>query len=95
MGNTSHKSIPNALRKYRRIRGLTQRKVAKVLRLKSASCISLWEKGDSLPSMANAIRLSILYRTMVDGLFGDLVKALREEIHESENQVFGKDSSKS
>ena len=81
------KRIPNLLRKHRRIRGLDQKTVARILGLKSASRISRWEKGDCIPSHVNVIRLSILYRTMADALFHDLAKALREEIHHREKQV--------
>jgi transcriptional regulator with XRE-family HTH domain len=79
--------IPNLLKKYRRIRGLNQRQVAKVLGLKGASRISRWEKGSCFPSLVNAIRLSLLYRTMADALFGDLVRALREETRRREEQI--------
>jgi transcriptional regulator with XRE-family HTH domain len=83
------KRIPNLLKKYRRIRGLDQKKVAQILGLKSASRISRWEKGDCIPSHVNVIRLSILYRTMADALFYDLAKALREEIYRREKQILG------
>lgn len=82
-----YKTIPNALRKYRRIRGLKQKQVAQILGLKSASRISRWEKGECLPNLINAIRLSILYRNMVDGLFNDHTKSLREEVLLREQQV--------
>lgn len=81
-----YKSIPNALRKYRRIRGLSQKQVAKFLGLKNASRISRWERGDCLPSLVNAVRLATLYRTLVDGIFGDLVKVVRTEIHDREKK---------
>ena len=88
-----YKNIPNALRKYRRIRGLKQKQVAQILGLSSASRISRWENGECLPSLVNAIRLSILCRNMVDGLFGDLMKRLREEILLREQEILkSKDS---
>jgi len=35
----------------------------------------------------NAVRLALLYRVMVDALFDDLVRALREEIHSREKNL--------
>jgi transcriptional regulator with XRE-family HTH domain len=87
---TSYKAIPNCLRKYRRIRGLKQKQVAKILGFKTASRISRWEKGYCFPSVVNLLKLSILYRTMPDTLFLDLTRELREEIREQEKKVLGK-----
>lgn len=87
MDYKSYKDIPNSLRKYRRIRGMSQKQVAKILGLKSAGRISLWESGVSLPSLVSAIRLAALYRTMVDGLFGDHIREIREEIHSREKAI--------
>lgn len=82
-----YRKIPNLLRKYRKSRGLNQRQVAAILGLKSASRISRWERGNCLPCLMNAIRLSILCRTMIDGLFGDLARALRNELIGREEKV--------
>ena len=87
MSNETYKKIPNLLRKYRRIRGLSQKQVATILGLKSASRISRWEKGRCMPSLMNAIKLAILCRIMVDALFFDHVKAVREEIRDREEKV--------
>ncbi len=80
MGKEIHKYMPVFLRKYRRVRRLRQQEVARLLGLKNSSRISRWEKGKCLPSLRNAIRLSIVYETMIDGLFRDLFAELREEI---------------
>ncbi len=72
MKDETYKRIPNLLRKHRRIRGLSQKQVAKILELKSASRISRWEKGSCIPSHVNVVRLSIIYRTMAEALFRDL-----------------------
>lgn len=83
----TYKDIPNALRKYRRIRGLSQKDVAKILGFKTASRISRWENGDSFPNLVNAVRLAALYRNMVDGIFGDLVREVREEVLKQEHKT--------
>jgi len=87
MDYKSYKKIPNLLRKYRRVRGLSQKQVAAILGLKSASRVSSWEKGRCIPSLVNAIRLSILCRSMVDALFFDHVKAMRLEIRGREEKI--------
>jgi transcriptional regulator with XRE-family HTH domain len=74
------KSIPNQLRKYRKARGLSQRAAARILGFADASCISRWENGDCLPSPLNLFRLAALYRTLVDGLYIEVLRAVREEI---------------
>ena len=94
MDYKSYKKIPNLLRKYRRIRGLNQKQVAAILGLKSASRVSSWEKGRCIPSLINAIRLSILCRSMVDALFFDHVKALRVEVRSREEEILGTNTSR-
>ena len=81
------KNIPNCLRRHRRARGLRQKDVAKVLGLKSASMISRWEKGVCLPNTINLFKLAVLYRTMSDALFIDLIRELRSEILKREEKV--------
>jgi transcriptional regulator with XRE-family HTH domain len=87
MKNDSSKPIPNQLRRYRKIRGLTQGHVAKVLGLKSTSMISRWEHGRCLPSFHNIIRLSVIYRTMMDALFFDFKRTIGNEIMKREGLV--------
>ena len=79
--------IPNYLKKYRRIRGLKQKDVAKILGIKSASIISRWEKGVCLPNTLNLFRLSILYRTISDALFIDTIRDLRDDIRKREEKI--------
>ncbi len=79
-----YKRIPNLLRKYRKTNGYKQKDVAKILGIKSTSKISRWEKGECMPNVVNAFRISILYRVMVDSLFIDLLRQLREEVKKRE-----------
>ena len=84
----TYKDIPNLLRKYRKIKGLKQKEVANILGFKSASRISQWEKGMSIPNFVTVLKLSILYHTMVDSLFIDHLHVLRKEIREKEEQFY-------
>ena len=87
MVSLNYKKIPNCLRKYRRVRGLKQKDVAKILGLKNASIISRWEKGVSFPNPKHLFRLAVLYRTMVDALFIDLIRLLRKDILKKEESL--------
>jgi len=85
---TSYKAIPNCLRKYRRISRLKQKEVEKIFGFKNSSQISQWEKGYCFPNIVNLFKLSIIYHTMPDTLFLDLMRKLREEM--KEQKVFNK-----
>jgi transcriptional regulator with XRE-family HTH domain len=89
MKNVSYKIIPNSLRKYRRASGLREKDVAEILGLNSASQVSRWERGVCLPRPLTMFRLAILYRTMVDGLFIDLRRALINDLRKREEKVLG------
>ena len=84
--------IQNSLRKHRRARGLSQKDVAAMLGLKSASIVSRWENGACLPSTRNVFRLAALYRTMVDALYFDLMRSMRRQLRESDAAVTGHDT---
>lgn len=81
------KNIPNCLKRYRKARGLQQKDIAKVLGLKSASIISRWEKGLCLPNTRNLFKLAILYRTMSDAFYMDLIRQMRNDIQKREMRV--------
>jgi hypothetical protein len=53
--------------------------VAHLLKLKGAGRISQWESGARFPGIRNLIKLSILYRTLVDELYYDLRDAIRKD----------------
>lgn len=74
------------MRKYRKINGYKQKDVAKILGIKSTSKISRWEKGECIPNLINAFKISILYRVMVDSLFIDHLRQLREEMKKRESE---------
>lgn len=90
MQHKTYKDIPNLLRKYRKISGLKQKEVANILGLKSTSRISRWEKGMSIPNFITILKLSVLYRTLIDSLFIDHLRELRKEIREKEQQFYHK-----
>jgi transcriptional regulator with XRE-family HTH domain len=81
------RKLNNCLRKYRKARGLKQKEVALILGLQSTSIISRWEKGVCLPDTLNALKLSVLYRTFVNGLFIDHFHELQEQLKSREQLV--------
>jgi transcriptional regulator with XRE-family HTH domain len=80
-------TIPNCLRKYRRIRGLKQAEAAQILGLRNAGMISRWEQGRALPSLISLFKLSVLCRTMTEGLYGELYRRIRTDILKRENNI--------
>lgn len=83
----NYKSIPNCLRKQRKAAGLTQKQVALVLGVSNTGMISRWENGSRFPSPVNIFRLSVLYNTMADALYLDLIMALRNEVLTKRTEV--------
>ena len=75
-----YKKVPNCLRKFRKISGYTQKQVAGLIGICNTSMVSRWEKGRRFPSPLNIFRLAVLYKTMADALYIDLVRELSREI---------------
>lgn len=78
--NIDYKTIPNRLRKFRKICGYSQKQVAFFLGIENTGMISRWENGTRFPSPVNIFRLAALYHTMVDALYFDLLLIVRKEI---------------
>lgn len=87
MKKAQYRKLNNCLRKYRKARGLKQKDVAEILGLSSTSMISRWEKGSCIPDSMNVLKLSLLYRTMIDALFIDHMRTLKEELRKKEEMV--------
>lgn len=74
-----YKQIPNALRTCREAKGLSQTAVAKLLGFKDKTWISHWERGDALPNLVSAVKLSLLFSVSITELFPELIENLRGE----------------
>jgi transcriptional regulator with XRE-family HTH domain len=85
--NVARPIFNNRLRRYRKARGLSQVDTARILGLKSAARISRWEQGHCLPTMVNLFKLAALYRTLVDALYIDQLRAIRDEIRARESRL--------
>jgi transcriptional regulator with XRE-family HTH domain len=87
MARSAHKPIPY-LRTYRRMHtAYSQKDVALLLGLKTASMVTRWERGERVPTLENGLRLSQIYRTPVEALFADLVAPLKEELARRDAQL--------
>lgn len=87
MHKVHDKPLSNHLRRYRRARGLSQRDAAKILGFADASCISRWEHGACLPNTVNLFKLAALYRTLVDALYIDMLRTIRDNVQQREASI--------
>lgn len=87
MSKQRYRGLTNCLRKYRKIRGLKQLQVARLLGLKSTAMISRWEKGESFPDWENLLKLAAIYRTMIDALYIDHMRLIRADVLSKEALV--------
>jgi transcriptional regulator with XRE-family HTH domain len=95
-----YKRVPNCLRKFRKTNGYSQKQVAVMLGVRNTGMISRWERGCRFPRPLNIFRLAVIYRTMVDALYIDLIRDLRKDIQkrreklEAKQEATGKASGK-
>jgi transcriptional regulator with XRE-family HTH domain len=83
------KQQQNRLASFRRKRGYSQRRVARLLGHKSHGALSSYENGRVLPTLATALRLEIVLRTPVAFLFPTMYEKFRAEIREQEERLVG------
>lgn len=63
---------PNKLKMHRRVQGYSQKKVTRLLSLKDTGTISRWERGISMPSLRNVLRLANIYIARPEELYPSL-----------------------
>lgn len=61
--------MKNNLKCLRIKKGLTQKKVAEILKLDCENRLSRWENDQAVPSLKNLLRLAKLYRVKLDELY--------------------------
>ncbi len=66
--------------------GLNQQDVATLLGHKSTCRISRWEKGISMPSAFNLMKLAILYGTLSDELYFDVYFQFKVALSKKKNE---------
>lgn len=87
MKTTHPKPIPNCLRKYRKARGLKQYEAARILGLTDSSILSRWEQGIRLPNTVNLFKLAAVYGTLVNALYIDVLRDIRENVRRRERRI--------
>lgn len=70
--------FPNVIREYRLKAGLSQRKLAAQLG-RSKDAVSSWERGQSLPSVPQLMKLAKILGTLAEALYYDLYACRPEE----------------
>ena len=81
----SSKQKQNNLILYRRRIGFTQKQVARLLDHRDTSMVSHYEHGRSLPPLAAALCLEIIYRVPVAFLFPEMYHDLKRGIRKQED----------
>ncbi len=74
-----YRHIPNSLRMYRRITGLSQKEVGERLGI-DPDWLCRWESGDTLPNLISAFRLACFFGVELEALFSDLKASIRREV---------------
>lgn len=76
--NKTH--FPNRLRELRRRLGLSQKQVVMRVRGFDTPRLTRYEKGEVLPPLAHALRLSVLYQQPLPVIFPEVAHRVRCEI---------------
>ncbi|HXS95067.1 MAG TPA: helix-turn-helix transcriptional regulator [Candidatus Limnocylindrales bacterium] len=79
--------FPNRVQLFRHKRCLQTEQVAHLLGHQTTSTLEAYERAARLPSFLNALRLSIILRTPVEFLYGQLYDYLREAIRAEEERL--------
>lgn len=66
--------VPNNLKEYRVMAGLTQKQVAEMLGMQCEDRLSHWETCQAMPSVVNLFRLSKLFKTLPTNLYPTITK---------------------
>lgn len=82
-----HSRIPNSLKRFRRLVGLSQKEVAILLELQKTSSISRWEKGLSFPSTKHLFQLCILYKTLPENIYSEVWDEISLEVKKHEKEL--------
>jgi transcriptional regulator with XRE-family HTH domain len=80
--------FPNRLKNCRNIHGYTQKQIGNLLGFKNTDRISQWEKGLAMPSALNLLKLSIIYRTLVNDFYFDLLQEYKTELTHKTDTLF-------
>lgn len=78
------KKETNHLKRYRLMFGYSQRQIAKKLGIVSTTIIGRWEQGLAYPDLQNLIKLSVIYKTLIDQFYPDLRWTIINELNQND-----------
>jgi transcriptional regulator with XRE-family HTH domain len=81
--------IPNSLKRFRRIAGLSQVQVATILGFENTCSVCRWERGYYLPGVEHLFQLSILYNISPETLYSDFFQSLKQKTVSSDELLIG------
>jgi|SRR6266566_1463678 len=76
------RKLNNYLRTHRRHAGLSQSEISFLVRLKSKSVLSRYERGESQPSLRTALACQAAFGTPVSELFAGLSDSVAKDTHD-------------
>jgi transcriptional regulator with XRE-family HTH domain len=85
--NQNKEPKQNRLDIYRRRMKFSRRHVARLLGHTNSSVWSRYERGERVPSLANALRLGIILRVPIEFLFYSLHDEFRNQIRTEEERI--------
>lgn len=78
---TFRRPITNRIWRYRKIRQLSQKDVARLLGHRNTAHVSRWENGVKTPTLDNALVLACIFKAPVEALFPERVAELQVQIN--------------
>lgn len=78
MNYPAYKNIPNTLKRYREVTGLSQKAIAERIGV-DPTWLSRWESGSTLPNLISAIRISVVLNIPVNELFKEIENIIQKE----------------
>ena len=60
--------------------GYSQKKLARMLGMKSSTLISQWEKGITLPTLDSLLKLCVIYNTLIEELYFERLQEHRNDL---------------
>lgn len=78
MNYQRYKGVPNKLKEYRENLGLTQKQVAEIIGT-DPDWVCHWEKGDALPNLISAMKLSAFYKATIELLYPNFLKKTKNQ----------------
>jgi len=67
--------------------GYSIKEVAGLLHIRCSNRLSRWEKGIAMPSLKNALKLGLLYHTLIEQLYEEYRRDMKTALFEREQKL--------